>query len=192
MRNSLYFVGVRLPARKRCSYMPQIAWLEATSDRGSRIEDDLFSILNRQSSILDLRFPDSNDSAGEAPSGVARRLGLQVIGVGVNYHAVADDRAVAVQFHHRIIVFEMGHSALIGFDVAHVAGVALGGFRRPVWRGGRVEMAARGRAVLRAAIAELVNVESMLAGGEAFDVRHDFDVSAGLDEGHHAANIITF
>ena len=35
-------------------------------------------------------------------------------------------------------------------------------------------------------------MEAMLARGEAFDLRHYSDVSAGLDERHHAANIVTF
>ena len=43
-----------------------------------------------------LRFRGSDNAAGHASSGIPRRLGLQVIGVSVNYHAVTDDRAVAV------------------------------------------------------------------------------------------------
>ena len=89
-----------------------------------------------------LRFPDSDNAAGLASPGIASRLGFQVIGAGVNYHAVTNYRAVPVHFRHRIIEFEMGHPILIGLDVAHVAGVTLGGLGRSVGRVGRIEMAA--------------------------------------------------
>src|SRR5262249_12199758 len=112
---------------------------------------------------LSLWFSDADRAAGQATTGVARRLSLQVIGLGVNDNAVTDDRAGAVHFHHRIIVFEAGHSFLIGFDVAHIACVALRRLRRPVLHASRIEMRTGGRAVLRAAIAELVNVEAVLA-----------------------------
>jgi hypothetical protein len=157
-----------------------------------KIEDNLFLILDPRSSILDLRFRDSDNAAGQASTGVACGLGFQVIGLGVNNQAVTDDCAVAVQFRHRINVFEISDSALIGFDISHIAGVALGGVGSSVGRAGRIEMAARGRAVLRAAIAEFMDMEAMLARSKAFNARRDFDAGASLGEGHHAADIVTF
>ena len=43
-----------------------------------------------------LRFRGPDNAAGKASPGITRRLGFQVIGVSMNYHAVADDRAMAV------------------------------------------------------------------------------------------------
>jgi hypothetical protein len=94
-------------------------------------------------SILDLRLGDADNAAGQASASVACGLGLQVVGVGMNYDAATDDGAVAAQFRHWVNVFEVGDSALIGFDVAHIAGVTLWRFGRRVWRAGRIEMAAR-------------------------------------------------
>src|SRR5262245_66021791 len=97
---------------------------------------------------------------------------------------------MAAHFHYRVVVFEAGHAFLIGFDVTHIARVALRRIRRPMLRSGRIEMPAGRRAVLRAAIVELMNVKAVLARLQTFDLRHYFDVGYNMSKSHSAVNLV--
>ncbi len=77
----------------------------------------------------------------------------------------------------------------VGHEVAQVADVARLGVVAGVRIVGRVEMAAGRRAVRRGAVAKFVDVEAVLARGEAGDVGHDFHAVAGFGEGDGAFNL---
>ena len=68
----------------------------------------------------------------------------------------------------------MSHSALIGFDVAHIAGVAHWRFGSSVLGAGRIEMAARGRSSFELQSPNSWTWKTMLAWSKAFNVRRDF------------------
>ena len=84
---------------------------------------------------------------------------------------------------------EVRFARAVGLDVAHVADVAL----RDVMSGmrivRRIEMAAGRFAIGRRAIAEFVNVESMLARRESGEIGDDFHFIARFREGDGAFHV---
>ena len=77
----------------------------------------------------------------------------------------------------------------ICLDVAKIARVPIHGVRRPMLMVSRVEMATGRLAVRRRAIAEFVDVESMLARSESGNIRDHFYFITGSRECDRAGNI---
>src|SRR5687767_11901588 len=105
-------------------------------------------------------------SAGEARAGVAGGLRLVVVRVGVDDQAAADDVARPLadgdRVHGRV---ELGAAALVGLERRQVAGMALGRLGVAMRLAVRVEVSLGAHAVARAAVAGLVDVETVFRIG---------------------------
>src|SRR5207237_5461456 len=124
-----------------------------------------------KSLVLLRRVADADDPAGQAVAGVAGRLRRQIVRIGVHDQAPADDRMLAVQANDAIVHVDGGDAVRAGNDIAEIADVPLGVPRPPVFLAGRIEMAAR--ALRIGAVAELMDVEAVLAGLEAAHLAGD-------------------
>ena len=103
---------------------------------------------------------------------------LQIVGLLVNDEALAHDRRVAVGERdalHRDRRRRL--AALVGGQVAEIALVMLGGIRRAVLVLARIEVATGAHRVGCRAIALLVDVETVVARLQAFEVRGDLDAT---------------
>src|SRR5262249_44798717 len=108
------------------------------------------------------RSADADDATADAVAGVAGRLRLEVVRVGVDDQPAANDRVLASEADDAVLHVDRGNAILVGDEVAEIAGMALLIVRSAVRHAGRIEMPA-GALRIRA-IAELVNVEAVLAG----------------------------
>jgi hypothetical protein len=124
-------------------------------------------------------------AAGDAVAGVAGRIGLVVVGLGVDHQR----RAVGVEQRVRLARLERDLAVedldreiavLRHMQVGHVAGVALAR-HHAVMGVARIEMAPGGFE-RRLAFADGVNMEGMLAGLEPLDLKLDEDAGRRLHQ----------
>src|SRR6185369_4482136 len=113
---------------------------------------------------------DPHHAHADARAGVAGRVGLQVVGLLVEHDRATDDRVGAGQRDHRVLHLALRLALRVGLDVPEVADVALGRRRPAVLLPFRVEVAARALAVGAVGVAELVDVEAVLAGRQPLQV----------------------
>src|SRR4051794_80724 len=131
-----------------------------------------------------------DDAAGDAGARGAAGVGLQVVGLLVDDHALADDAVDGDVGNRRLVISLAGG---IGREVAQVAAVALRALGAPVLVAVRVVMAAGARQVRGAEVALVVDVEAVLGVGvEAVDDRVDHDAFAagGGREVDDAADVV--
>ena len=124
-------------------------------------------------------------AAGDAVAGVAGRIGLVVVRLGVDHQR----RAVIVEQRVRLALFQRDRrvhdldrklAALRHVQVRHVAGMALAG-HHAVLVVARIEMRAGGFE-RRFALADGMNVEGVLARRQALDLQLDQDAGGGLHQ----------
>src|SRR5579883_593934 len=125
--------------------------------------------------VIRHRTGDAHDAAGDAVAGISGRLALQIVGLGVNNDGAANDRARTTQGDLLIPHVDHGNPSAVGGDVAEVADVTLRVLRAAVLLLVGIEMPAVTLRIAGGAIAELVDVESMLAGLESADLATDLD-----------------
>ena len=120
-----------------------------------------------------LRFRHADDAAGHTRAGVARRLCLQVIGVFMHDDGVADDGIGAVQRNHFVHALVMCFAGCARIEITKVAGVTNCGVGPAVLCVMGIEVPARRGRIGGAAIAEFVDVKTMLARPQADHIRDE-------------------
>ena len=126
-----------------------------------------------------MRRGDANDAAGDARPGVTGRIALFVVRAAVDDDGSADDRVRAAQRDQLILHANGGLAAVVGGDVAEIADVPLLGMRPAVLLLFGVEMSAVALGIGGGAIAELVDVEAVLAGRQTADDAADLHAVLG-------------
>jgi len=127
-----------------------------------------------------------DNAAGDAVAGVAGRIGLVVVGFGVDYDggaAVAEQRMRAVAEGY-VVVLELraGVAFLIDGEVLHVAGVVAIGIVESVLPGFGVEVRAGGFEVRGIALGVLMKVDGVLAWRKIVQVKLQGDAASLLPE----------
>ncbi len=123
-------------------------------------------------------------------AGVAGRLGLQIVGLGVHNHRVTDDRIRPFQRDHRVHPLVMRLARRVCFQVAKIARVPHLGIGPAVLHVVRIEVTARRRAIGRAAIPKFMDVKPVRTGRQTRHVRHDLHPAIDFRERHHPRHII--
>src|SRR4051794_30154046 len=100
----------------------------------------------------------------------------------MNDQAAAEDRGGAVESQAGVIQVERGFAIRVGRDIAQVADMALGSVDSGMLLHGRIEMSARGHAVVRPD-PEFMNVEAMVARGQAAYLRMNMHGTVAGREG---------
>lgn len=159
------------------SPVPTPIWGERWLDRG-RV---FFGLRSGFFGFGGIRHP--NDAASDACPGISDRLAA-VIRFGMDDDSSAENRILYAGngdiFHCDLIV---GMAMGISLNVTQVASVTVIRFRQGVRLILRVVMAPRAHGVRSCAIAELMNVKSvLLVGSKTFDMSCDFDRVAHLGE----------
>lgn len=131
----------------------------------------------------ELRLGHTDHADRDAVAGIARRLALQVVFLGVNDHTAAEDGAGAFKGKDFGSDVDLGGAAGVGLDIAEVAAVMMFAIGCAVGFAGGIKVAAGGFAVLGRGVAEFVNVEAVLACGEARHFAFDVHSVCSLGEG---------
>ncbi len=106
----------------------------------------------------------------------------------MNNDRFAHDRVHAAETHFAFPV-EVRFAGRVGFDISEVAGVMLRCHRSAVMSMCWIEMSACRRSIRGRAIAFFVNVKSMFARRQVFDVRDDLHFVAHFGEGDRASDL---
>lgn len=119
-------------------------------------------------SLEGLCFANPNDTAGQTGTGVSSGLAqfvstqAQVVRIGVDNNGTSQDAQRSGQGNLTVGDVDLGHSAVIGHNVAQVSGVSFGGCGSSVFLAVRVEVRS-GRGASVGVVTELVDVESVVA-----------------------------
>lgn len=118
-------------------------------------------------------------AAGDAVSGVARGVGLHVVGFGVDDDggaAVAEDRVGTVaESDVFVLQAQVGFATRIDGEVLHVAGMVAFGIIQSVLLGFGIEMRTGGFEIGGIALGVLMKVDGMLAEGKIVKVKLEAD-----------------
>jgi hypothetical protein len=137
-----------------------------------------------------LRFRHADGAACHARAGVPRRLRLQVIRARMHDDAVPDDGVRAVKRDHGVYALVVRLAGSVRFEIAEVTGMPHGCIGTAMLHVMGIEVTARRGCIGRAAVAELVNVETVQAGSQALHVGHDFYPAIDLRERHRAGRTV--
>jgi hypothetical protein len=129
-------------------------------------------------------------AAGYAVAGVAGRIGLHVVGFGVDYDrgaAIAEERVRAVPESYVFILKSgAGFAFHVDGEVLHVAGVVAFGIIEAVLLSVRIKMRAGRFEIGSIALGVLMKVDGVLARRKIVKLKLEADARAFLPEGDRA------
>src|SRR5271165_1183127 len=131
-----------------------------------------------------------NHAAGDAVAGVARGIGLHVVGLGVNHErgASVGEQRISFRAHaqYDVGILNGGLGSAVGLhgEVGHVAVVVSGGIEEAVLLLVRIEVRAGRLEVGRIALGVLMEMQRVIAGRQALHIEFDLNAfTRRLDRG---------
>jgi len=121
-------------------------------------------------------------AATDARPGIASRLGLEIIRVGMNYYASAQNAILPVEAQSTKNGIDRRNSLAVGFDIAKVSRMMLATTRPAVRRLPRIKMTSSRSAIGRGTITFLVNMEAVLSRSESFNLASNSQAFGFLGE----------
>lgn len=139
-----------------------------------------------------LRLPGGNHPASDPRAGIASRLGLEIIGGGMDHHASADNASVTAGNGKRIgISSQPCNAGSIRQQLRQVAGMVFGMIRVPMGLTTGIEVPTGTGSIRCAAIAFLVHMEAVRAWRQAGNLGNDPGFSTDLGETHRPADTVS-
>jgi hypothetical protein len=128
-------------------------------------------------SVFDLRslvFCPADNATGNARARIAGWLGFEIVRFRVDYHGTPNHRALVIRERDLMVhIFQRRLARRVCFHISHVPYVPFGRIRSRMRLLGRIKVSARGSSIGCAAIAELMDMKTMIARSQAGDFRPD-------------------
>src|SRR5204863_7383051 len=126
-------------------------------------------------SLFDLRslaFCPADDATGNARSGVDRRLGFEIIRLGVDHNGASDHRPLVVRERDLMVhVFECRLARRVCFYISHIIYMPFGCVGSCMQIVGRIKMSTSRTCIGCAAIDELMDMKSMITMSKSSHLR---------------------
>jgi hypothetical protein len=121
-------------------------------------------------------------AAPNARPGIASGLGLEIIRVGMNYYASAQNATLPAEAQSTKNGIDRCNPLTVGFDIAEISRMMLTTTRSAVRGLSRIKVTSRRRAIWRGTIPLLVNVEAVLSGRESLNLASNSQAFGFLGE----------
>ena len=145
-------------------------------------------------SLFDLRslaFCPADNATGNAGAGVAGWLGFEIVRFHVNYDGAPNHRALIIRERDLMVhIFQRRLARRVSFHISHVPYVPFGRIRSRMRLLGRIKVSAGGSGIGCTAIAELMDMKTMIARSQAGDIRLNLDSVGDLSEGDSSAHFV--
>ena len=145
-------------------------------------------------SLFDLRslaFCPADNATGNAGAGVAGWLGFKIVRFHVDYHGAPNHRALIIRERDLMVhIFQRRLARRVCFHISHVPYVPFGRIRPSMRLLGRIKVSAGGSGIGCTAIAELMDMKTMIARSQAGDFRPNPYAIGLFGEGNSTTDLV--
>lgn len=141
--------------------------------------------------LASLGFCPPDDATGDTGAGVAGRLGFEIVRLGVDHSGTSDHRPLVVRERDLMVhVFERCLARRVSLHISHVAYMPFGYVGSRMRFIGWIKMSTSRARIGCAAIAELMDMKTMIAGSQASDFRPNLYAIGHFYEGNSTTDFV--